>query len=291
MDRRSRFELRVVDDASPMEAPSALPEGALCRLRWLGQAGFLIETASSRFIVDPYLSDSLAAKYRGTRFPHTRMTAVPVEPASLVGIDACLSTHGHTDHLDPGTIGPLAKANPKCVFVAPAACAETARARGAPAQRLIEADAFAEFGLGEMVVRPIPSAHESLATDDAGHHLFLGYVLSVAGINIYHSGDCTPYGGLVKNLAALDVDLALLPVNGRDEIRRVAGIMGNFTIDEAIELAERAGFGFSIGHHFGMFDFNTIAPAKARAKIEDAKLGDFLIADPGVSYLVYDKFC
>jgi hypothetical protein len=36
-------------------------------LYWLGQAGFLVRTPRYTFLIDPYLSDSLAMKYRGTR--------------------------------------------------------------------------------------------------------------------------------------------------------------------------------------------------------------------------------
>jgi len=286
MRTRTGLEIRVVEDPSPLEAPSSLPETALCRLRWLGQAGFLIETVSSRYLVDPYLSDSLAVKYRGAPFAHRRMMDVPVDPASLVGVDFCLSTHGHTDHLDPRTIGPLARADPACRFVAPAACAQVAVSRGVPASRLFPADAFADLELGELSVHPIPSAHESLAIDGAGHHLFLGYLLSLPGLRIYHAGDCVPYEGLVGNLASWEVDLALLPINGRDEVRRAAGIPGNFNLAEAIALAKQARFGCAIGHHFGMFDFNTVEPETALAKIESERVDNFLIARSGVSYIL-----
>ena len=35
------------------------------------------------------------------------------------------------------------------------------------------------------------------------------------GLTIYHSGDCAPYEGLARNLSGFQIDLALLPVNGR----------------------------------------------------------------------------
>ncbi|MCU0736214.1 MAG: hypothetical protein MUF20_11985 [Methylotetracoccus sp.] len=52
-------------------------------------------------------------------------------------------------------------------------------------------------------------------------------------------------------------DLALLPVNGRDAARQAGGIAGNLTPDEAIGLARAACIPAVIGHHFGMFAFNS----------------------------------
>ncbi len=47
------------------------------------------------------------------------------------------------------------------------------------------------------------------------------------------SGDCVPYAGLDVALAKRRIDIALLPVNGRDDFRRSHGVPGNFTVDEA----------------------------------------------------------
>ncbi|HWP68417.1 MAG TPA: hypothetical protein VN437_03870, partial [Rectinemataceae bacterium] len=57
---------------APIDMPwnGPLPPDVRLRLRWLGQAGFLMETGGIRILVDPYLSDSLAEKYRGKQYPH-----------------------------------------------------------------------------------------------------------------------------------------------------------------------------------------------------------------------------
>jgi L-ascorbate metabolism protein UlaG (beta-lactamase superfamily) len=54
------------------------------------------------------------------------------------------------------------------------------------------------------------------------------------------------------------IDLALLPVNGRDTERLTKGIAGNFTLAEAIGLCRQARIPALIAHHYGMFAFNTI---------------------------------
>jgi L-ascorbate metabolism protein UlaG (beta-lactamase superfamily) len=236
-------------------------------LYWLGQAGFLVESRGTRILVDPYLSDSLAQKYKGTARPHVRMMPPPASPGELRDIDLVIASHGHSDHLDPGSLGPLAEANPECLFIVPASVAALAESRGAPGDRIIGAEAFCPMEAAGVGVHPIPSAHESLAIDDHGQLLSLGYVLEMEGIVLFHPGDCVPYPGLLDNLSRFDVDLGLLPVNGRDPERSAAGILGNFDLDEAIDLAERAGFGAALGHHYGMFDFNTIDESAAAERL------------------------
>jgi L-ascorbate metabolism protein UlaG (beta-lactamase superfamily) len=273
--------------AEPAPLPVKRREGRPARpeLHWLGQAGFLVETPQARFLIDPYLSDSLAQKYKGTAKPHIRMAPAPVDPAALEDIDFVIATHGHTDHLDPGTLGPIAAANPRCSFIVPGSCAELARSRGVPPSRLVEAEAFRELSILGLSLHPLPSAHEELGMDGRGRHLALGYVIQAEGFCLYHPGDCAPYAGLADNLAPFRVDLALLPVNGRDAARTAAGILGNFSLEEAVALAAACGFGASLGHHFGLFDFNTIDEAAAAAYLA-ALVGSppFALAALGLRY-------
>jgi len=272
--------------AEPVPLSRADPApGAALSAWWLGQAGFLIEARGVRLVVDAYLSDTLAEKYRGKPFPHVRMMPPPVEPGSLRDVDLVLATHAHTDHLDPGTLGPIAAQNPGCRFVVPAAHAELAISRGAPADRLVLASAFAPLEVAGARIYPLPSAHEEVALDAAGRHLFLGYVVELGGASAYHSGDCVPYPELPGHLARHPVDLALLPVNGRDARRAAGGVPGNFTLPEAMTLSVACGFGAVIGHHFGLFDFNTIDAAEARRAIAArSDLPRFLLAEAGVRY-------
>ncbi len=259
--------------------------GAALSAWWLGQAGFLLEAPGVRLVVDAYLSDTLAVKYRGKRFPHVRMMPPPVEPNALRDLDLVLVTHGHTDHLDPGTVGPLAAANPGCRFVVPASCGDLAVSRGVPPDRLVAAEAFAPLDLGVARIHPLPSAHEEVALDPAGRHLFLGFVIELPGATVYHPGDCVPYPELATHLAPYAVDLGLLPVNGRDAERAAGGVPGNFTLEEAMDLAARCGFGAAIGHHFGLFDFNTIDPVAARERIAARRdVPAFLLAEAGVRF-------
>ena len=237
---------------------SDLPPRAV-GLAWLGQAGFAVRFHDMVLLVDPYLSDHLAEKYRGTRFPHVRMMSAPIDAAGLGGVGAVLCTHRHGDHMDPGFLPEFARSNPLCRFVVPRAHREAAAAIGLPADRTMAVDAGETLVLGpESRLLAIASAHETLETNAQGEHHFLGFVLRLGEITLYHSGDCVPYDGLAQRLRRERIDVALLPVNGRDEFRRSHGIAGNMTLEEAVDLCLATNIPWLIAHHFGMFDFNTV---------------------------------
>lgn len=252
--------------AAPLTDPAALHAGDGASVWWLGQAGFLVAQNGLRIVIDAYLSDSLAEKYRGKAFPHIRMMPAPVAPGDLTGIDWLLCTHGHTDHMDPGTIPALLAANPQARVLAPRAEAARAVERGVPPDRLHLIDAGETVDLGGVRCSATPSAHEEMTRTEAGH-LFLGYVLAGGGVTLWHSGDTIPWPGQAEWLAPFRVDLALLPVNGRDAARAANGVPGNLTLAEAVALADAIGARAMIAHHFGLFDFNTLDPEMARQQL------------------------
>lgn len=227
-------------------------------IQWLGQAGFVLQLGSHTLVIDPYLSDSLAKKYAGTLFEHERSFPPPIDPAELV-CDLVICTHRHTDHMDAATLTALAGANPRLRFCVPRAERDHAISLGLEPERLIEMSAGLTITpLEGLAITAIPAAHEELMTDNDGEHHFLGVILVTDAMTIYHSGDCIPYEGLADTLREARVDVALLPVNGRDDYRRRHGVPGNFWIDEAFELCDAAGIETLVGHHFGLFDFNTV---------------------------------
>jgi L-ascorbate metabolism protein UlaG (beta-lactamase superfamily) len=238
-------------------------------LWWLGQAGFCLRYCGLRIGIDLYLSNSLARKYAGTRFPHRRMLPAPVLPEDLSMLDFVFCTHGHTDHMDGDTLGAIAQHNPTCLFVVPAAERDKALDRGVPQSRMISVCAGdqRELRLGASF-SVVPAAHEERKTDAAGNDFFLGYLLKLGRRCIYHPGDCIPFEGQQDWLSGHEIDLALMPINGRDEFRRSNGVPGNFSLDEAVELCRCTGIASMLGHHYGMFDFNTVQPGQAADQLQ-----------------------
>ena len=225
---------------------------------WLGQSGFLIQWEGHHLLLDPYLSDSLTLKYAGTDKPHVRMTERVIAPDQLQGIDVVTSSHNHTDHLDAETIKPLLAANPKLKLIAPEANREFVAQRLGVALNVPEG---VEDGMsvkaGGFEFHGVPAAHERRELDDMGRDHNLGYVVKAGRWTVYHSGDTVLYDGMVEKLEQFNVDVALLPINGRSPERRVAG---NLDGREAAQLARMIGAGVVIPCHYEMFEFNTASP-------------------------------
>lgn len=230
------------------------PQGGF-RLWWLGQSGFLLQWEGRHLLLDPYLSDSLTRKYAGTQRPHVRLTEIPLAPALLPRIDVLTSSHRHTDHLDAETIQPVLAASPGVALVVPEA------ERGFVAERLgidptrpLGLDDGREVAAAGFRFRGVAAAHEELQRDAAGRCRFLGYLIRFGPWTVYHSGDTVPYPDLAPRLRPYRPDVALLPINGRDARR---GVAGNLDGPEAARLAHDVGAGLAIPCHYEMFAFNT----------------------------------
>ena len=151
-------------------------------LTWLGQAGFLLETETTRLLLDPWVS------------PHEGRLIDP-PPVELVAdrIDWVLVTHEHSDH--------------------------------------------------------------------GGR--FVGYVLRGAGPVVYHAGDTIATDGLVEALVDKRIEVALLPINGRDFFREEQDLVGNLDFREAVALARRIGARTLVPYHWDGYAGNTEHPGRA----------------------------
>ncbi|OON38693.1 hypothetical protein BTJ39_17720 [Izhakiella australiensis] len=241
-------------------------------LFWLGQAGFLLRSAAHLLVIDPYLSDSLAEKYRGRPLPHRRMMAAPIAAQQLGDVQHVLVTHHHSDHLDGATLQPLMAAAPTARLIAPRAALALAAERSQAGERLQGINAGEQLTLAEgLRLQAVRASHETLEQDDAGNFRFLGYVITLGEVRIFHAGDTVPFDGQVDELKALNIDVALLPVNGRSVNLRAQGVPGNLTLAEGQRLCQQCNIRYMIAHHYGLFDFNTADPAEIDAAARRVK--------------------
>jgi L-ascorbate metabolism protein UlaG (beta-lactamase superfamily) len=249
----------LCDDAFLEDVRRAAGRPDELHLWWLGQSGFLIQHRGKHLLMDPYLSDSLTAKYAATDKPHVRVTGRVVAPERLDFIDAVTSSHGHTDHFDGETLKPLLRANPSLTVVIPEANRGLAAERlGVPADRPIGMNDGESRNAAGFLIHALPSAHDTLETDADGRYRHLGYVVECGPWRVYHSGDTRNYPGLAERLRRFPLDVGLLPINGWAAERRVAG---NLSAEEAVEVGLQAGMRLVVPHHFDMFAFNTADPA------------------------------
>jgi L-ascorbate metabolism protein UlaG (beta-lactamase superfamily) len=86
------------------------------------------------------------------------------------------------------------------------------------------------------------------STLGAGPHS-VGYVLG-AEHRIYHAGDTIVTDDLQAALQALRIDVALLPINGRDATRERRGIVSNMDAAEAVELTLAVGATRLVAYHW-----------------------------------------
>ncbi|HSB03419.1 MAG TPA: MBL fold metallo-hydrolase [Anaerolineales bacterium] len=247
------------DDAFLEDVSRAKAHPDRLHLWWLGQSGYLIQWQARHLLIDPYLSDSLTRKYAGTNKPHVRMTERLIAPERLDFIDVVTSSHNHTDHLDGETLIPLWRANPNLNILVSRANVHFAADRlQVSAERLVPIRADGEaIQMDPFTFYAIPSAHELPEQDENGEYRHIGLIIQIGKWTIYHSGDCVFYSGLIDRLAHWKIDIAILPINGRDPVRDVPG---NFTAEEAAELGRQINAGLVIPCHYEMFEFNTVAP-------------------------------
>jgi L-ascorbate metabolism protein UlaG (beta-lactamase superfamily) len=225
---------------------------------WLGQSGFLIKWDHQFLLFDPYLSDSLTKKYAQTDKPHVRMTELVIDPAKLDFIDVITSSHNHTDHLDAETIAALGTANPELKLVLPEANMDFARERlGDSTPELLGLDDGTSQRVGHFKFTGIAAAHNEIDRDAHGRCHYLGFIVEFGPWCVYHSGDTLWHRGLVPGLLPKKPDLMLLPINGNEPARRVAG---NLNGTEAAMLARACGASMVIPCHYDMFEFNTETP-------------------------------
>jgi L-ascorbate metabolism protein UlaG (beta-lactamase superfamily) len=173
-------------------------------------------------------------------------------------------SHDHDDHIDRQAWPAIAKAASGAKFVVPDLLREAiVRDLGLPEHRVLGMDEGISVREMGITITAVPAAHEDLDEDPAtGRHPYLGYILCGNGFRLYHAGDTCPYEGMQAKLRREPLDLALLPINGRDARRLAAGCIGNMTYQEAGDLAAAIGPGLTIPTHFEMFADNSEAPQR-----------------------------
>jgi L-ascorbate metabolism protein UlaG (beta-lactamase superfamily) len=245
-------------DAFLADIDAASNERDAFHLWWLGQSGYLVHWQGDFLLLDPYLSDSLTRKYANTDKPHVRMTERIIEPHRLDFVVGVTSSHSHTDHLDAETLVPLMKANRQMKIVVPVANRDFAAERlQVEPRRLTPIDVGSSVMVSQFAIHGVPAAHEEVDLDELGRYRYLGYIIRLGPWAVYHSGDTVLYDDMVEWLKPWEIDVALLPINGRSPERRVSG---NLWGHEAAQLAHDIGARMVIPGHYDMFEFNTVTP-------------------------------
>ena len=197
-------------------------------LWWLGHAGFIVRFANITFYVDPCLSR-----------PGSPLAASDVKHADMI-----LATHAHPGHLDAPSLVPMLAGSKRAKVILPKSAAEEAHARGIdyPRMTTTDSDLRIEYFKDNLYGRiySVPSAHPELDWTPAGGYPYLGYLIRFGRWTIYHAGDSVTYDTLASRLRPYNVNVALLPVGGK-----------NFSVSEAAQLAEDISASWLVPMHYG----------------------------------------
>ncbi len=234
-------------------ARTRTPTGSLA-IWHIGQSGFVVRGGDTTLVFDPYLSPS-----------RNRTWPPPFEPESLRGVDYVFCTHDHSDHLDPVAVKGIAAGSPGARFIVSDAAESKMRSLGIADDRLVIAPVDDDLTVGPLAVHTVPAAHGDRADpiaecvwerDPQRGFRFVGFVVDCNGVRLYHAGDTTVYPGMVERLEGLHVDIALIPINGRDWFRERRNIIGNTDHREAADLGHAIGARVIVPTHYDMFAGN-----------------------------------
>ncbi len=201
-------------------------------IRWIGQSGYVLKTATTEIIIDPYLSDVVN---RVANRP--RLVPAPIEPAKIQA-DAVVCTHNHLDHLDTDAIPAMGDEQ---YFITTAEGAQVLRDMGKTnAAVLTEGNSLT---VGDMMLTAVYAHHTVEA---------FGLIVEVEGKRLYFSGD-TLFDEKLFAIADYRPDYTFICINGK---------LGNMNVEEALLTAEKIGAKVNIPAHYGMFASNTEDPHK-----------------------------
>lgn len=229
----------------------------------LGQMGLALKGPDGLLYIDPCLSDVVAQR-SGPWWQ--RAFDPPLRPHEVNNAALVCITHEHWDHLDPLTLPGIAQASPRARFISSGWCRALLRDCGIDDGRILTPDALdpLEISGTRLRVTAIPAAHYSRETDAEKGERWLGFLIEWNGVSLLHAGDTILYPGYLEMLRELPpIDVALLPVNGRDYFRESdVGAIGNLLPAEAARFCTELGIDLLLIGHNDLYPNNTIPRAE-----------------------------
>ena len=199
-------------------------------IRFLGQSGYLLKTANTQIIIDPYLSDSVN-RVAG----RPRLHPVPINPQEI-DCDAIICTHNHLDHLDPDTLALVRDSQP---IITTSEGEKVLTEMGK--EKVSVLGQGEQITIGDFTLTAVYAAHTVEA---------FGLVVECEGKRLYFSGD-TLFDEKLFAIRQYQPDVTFICINGR---------LGNMNVEEALVVAKAIGAPVNVPNHYDMFASNAEDP-------------------------------
>jgi len=244
----------------------------------LGQSGFRFAFGSTVVYVDPYLSNSVE-EAEGPEM--ARLVPIWKSPHEVADADWILITHSHMDHCDVDSLVPVSQASSQCSFVGPREVVDILVGEGIDPSRIVSVGQ-AWINLGDNLrAHAVLAAHPEVALDPDGHYSCVGYCIEYLDKRIYISGD-TLFNSLVLEAAKafMPIEVAMIPVNERNQYREARGIIGNMSVRDAFQFALDLEVDTLVPVHWDMFEPNGLDPREIEAHYARTQPGFKLMLRP-----------
>lgn len=206
-------------------------------IRWLGQAAIRITVEDKVIYIDPF-------KIKNEK-----------------KADFILITHEHGDHLSKDDISKIITG--KTVLIAPASCKDALKDIQAKKTILLKPGEHCENS--GIKIDAVPAYNIKKTKFHPKNNNWLGYVLTINDVKIYHAGDTER----IPEMKTFECDIALLPLGQTYTMN---------SVEEAAEAALDVKAKIAIPIHYGMYE----------GKDEDAKTFSNLLAGK-VSVIIKEK--
>jgi len=198
------------------------------KITWFGQSTIRIKTDSLTIYLDPFRIQQAEAA------------------------DIILITHDHRDHFDPPSIAKLA--TDRTIIVMPSSCRESYQEIKVKNIRYLSPGETTN--IGKIAVKAVPAYNIKKAKFHPKSKNYLGYVVKIGGIRIYHAGDTER----IPEMKEFQCDIACLPLGQKYTMSSVQE-----AADAALDVKARV----AIPIHYGLAEGSAEDALKFQELLKD----------------------
>ncbi len=205
------------------------------KVTWITQAGLVFKNDRITVMVDPYLSNSVAA------LDPEKNRRIPVnEDVFDITPDVLLITHEHLDHLDPETLKRFLCRGGKPITVMAGENAYRRVRELGGGHNYVLLSPHSVYSVGGVTFYSVKAEHSDRTA--------VGFIIDDADKTYYVSGDTLYNFDVIDDVLDLvedGVDYAFLPING---------VGDNMNAKDAADFAYELGAKRAVPLHYGLFD-------------------------------------